>query len=158
MCLVEDDETAVTAALQPPPLLSTCRQIRSEARDIWYFGNDFAFLITDCNIILHGRFVKNLIDATGISHDSQWTFAIEVDGIDWNNLVKWCYAIHSGELKPLRFVHGTGPEMAVIQAATRVAQISRRLSWAKVTDQLKGIKVMTRIIDEGWLDRNETVE
>ena len=155
MCLVEDDEVAVTVALQPPPLLSTCRQIRSEAFDIWYFENDFAFFITDCDTTLHHRFLNNLVEAKGIDHEPQWNFTVEVDGLNWNNLVNWCSAIHSGELADLEIVQDPSPEMAVIQAATTVARISRSLSWEEVIGQLKVIQVMAGIIDEGWLDGSE---
>lgn len=39
----------ITASLKEPSLLSVNRQIRREARDLWYHNNNFVAKILDCD-------------------------------------------------------------------------------------------------------------
>lgn len=59
--LVEKDRTVnLTANLNIPDLLATCRQIREESLQIWYVKNYFSIRIHDCDISLLLAFDKHL--------------------------------------------------------------------------------------------------
>lgn len=81
--LVDEDEIFITSELKPPSLLSTCRQVRNEALQIYYFANSFAHEIKNCDARLYGKFVKHVLRPIGVYSDSRWGYMCYLDGADW---------------------------------------------------------------------------
>ncbi|KAK5739143.1 hypothetical protein LTR17_005444 [Elasticomyces elasticus] len=60
--LIQSNEVVVDVHLQVPSLLHVSRQVKKEASGIWYGGNHFRHLITDCNAELMTRFERHCDD------------------------------------------------------------------------------------------------
>lgn len=59
LALTQADYITVTPDLRQPRLLSVNRQIRKEARNIWYMSNTFDFRIYDCSDALLHKFCRH---------------------------------------------------------------------------------------------------
>lgn len=155
LALKEDDFVEITSSRIPPPWLSACKQIRSEALCLWYTSNDFEARIQDCDISLVLAFGTLLDNALGTKATALFQISLLIRGINWNNLLHWCRHIWSGQLQPSPFSEEQqygSPLLKVIQAAHRIAEVGRKNEWNTCKLQLEALRVVAGLSDSKWLD------
>ena len=143
LCLLNDNqEVHVTKALKLPPLLATYRQIRSEAWQIWCYGNEFVVELMNYDTTLYQAFVP-VIDS--LESDGPWrsNMAIVLRGKPtWANLLGWCEAVYDGKLPAVRVDSNVSMSWSIVQAATNIAYEAQTLPWTAVLSQLEGFKIV----------------
>jgi hypothetical protein len=124
LCLIEGVEIFITSELKPPALLSTCRQIRNEAQQIYYFGNTFAIVMLNCDSTLYRQFTKDVVRPLGIQPDDpRWRSVAELERVDWRNLMSWYRCVWEGKLGGVKFFQ-TLAVMAITTGASFRMQLS----------------------------------
>ena len=139
----------VTPILQPPSLLSASRGIRHENLLLWYRCNYFQLTIYNCNARLQFDFTR---------HIAKLGLSVKLDslilGLDWRNLMEWCYLVWSGQLRAIRYVSPPMTDvLMVIIAAHLVAFEGRKAyqSWQVCEMQLAGVRLVAGRLDAGWM-------
>lgn len=86
---------------KPPGLLSTCRQIRDEARKIWYFQNKFHLTVIACDCRLERDFAdaREAVESEVGSEGREVYVSVKLcrGDRDWSNLLEWCRLIFAGD-------------------------------------------------------------
>ena len=149
MCLVEGSGIRITAALQPPPLLSTCRQIRSEALDIWNYANGFVIDVQNCDTSLYQAYVDNVLNSKlGVNSQGKWELTVHLTGLHWEHLMTWCYAVWAGKLPaPRGKDEDLTDDWMIAKPATNIAQKARGLPWKVVESMLEELRVVAARLD-----------
>jgi hypothetical protein len=75
-------------------------------------------------------------------------------GINWRNLMDWCYHVWKREQRPFPWSDHPGQLGAVVQAATEIA-VNSRGSWGACERQLKAFRVVAGKVDAAWLDDSD---
>ena len=149
MCLVEEGWIRITAALQPPPLLSTCWQIRSEALELWHYANDFAIDVQNRDTSLYQAHVDNVLNSQlCINAQGKWELTIDLTGLHWEYPMTWCHAVWAGNLLAPR---GADEDLIdvwmIAKPATNIAQKARGLPWKVVESMLEELRVVAVRLD-----------
>ncbi|KXT05246.1 hypothetical protein AC578_8427 [Pseudocercospora eumusae] len=145
----------ITPTFSPPPLLSVCSQIRSEALKLWVSANIFSITIFDCDVELAKRFQNTFTVSSLVPHMS---FRMK-GSPNWGNLMKWCEAVHDGDTTWFQCKkEGAKGLSVVVTAATRMAGAPGRKGWERVREDLEGWRRVAGMVDEGWLDDDEEAE
>lgn len=154
VCVIEVDEIAITPELRPPPLLSTCRQIRRETLPVWHFGNGFEIDIDLYDTTLYQAYIDNiLIPQFGDASPSKWRLTIYLAGVHWGNLMEWCRIVWSRKTQAPRVSDDDMiNKWAIVQAATNIAQKSRGMQWEEVMSLMKELQVVAGRLDYRWLE------
>ncbi|KAK3617301.1 hypothetical protein LTR56_025369 [Elasticomyces elasticus] len=143
----------VTPDLELPPLLSVCRQVRSESRGIWYNGQKFTHVMSDCNadtMLAWSRHLANI----GIPNPNHWKYQFEFDGEpNWDNLMRWCKTLcEDGGLRmdPKTFL---SPFQSVIGSACQIARESFdcERSWKECRGLLEILRRTVGKFEKKWL-------
>lgn len=86
--LSEPTPIEVTGDLKQPPLLSACRLIRAEAKQLWYAINGFEFHICDYDARLLERFHRHVCAVLTERAVSQMHYSMRMDlPPHWANLM-----------------------------------------------------------------------
>lgn len=120
--LLSSDPIELTTLPKQPALLFTCRQIRSEATKMWYFGNEFKCLIDDCDARLICRFTTHLTQKFTKNDIATYMFVyndVDDDGPNWANLMVWCRSVLEGKGYGPRPDVDCSPTMSVVTAIWR---------------------------------------
>lgn len=94
LALVQDAEIRIAPSHSPPPepaLLSTCRQVRGEARNIYYQDNTFLFGVSDFDAAMLVTFESRSRTHRRANH----SLALG-GGPNWANLKAWIRAVFEG--------------------------------------------------------------
>ncbi|KAF2170181.1 hypothetical protein M409DRAFT_19784 [Zasmidium cellare ATCC 36951] len=153
--LIQPTTITVTHSLKDPKLLRTCRQIRFEARKIFYLRNSFRVVVHNCDARLLAAFERH------IAQFEQWEggkikvetlLYIAISGRKvWGNLVQWCFEVHQrggGFLGPKP---SDNRLRSVIAAAHAVTNASGGVSWEKCLEALEAMRAALGLVDKGWL-------
>jgi len=141
----------VVPQLRPPPLLSACRQIRSEARSIWYLTNIFEMEVHDIDATLINAWARHT-KAIGLyfEHLSQVRWRV-YDSYDWGNLMAWMKAIWAREPT---YCQGRASVFcrttAALFGATRITEDNIDLSWKECAEALDDFRVVLGQFDYRW--------
>jgi hypothetical protein len=149
---------------QQPPLLLTCRQVRSEAIEVFYTITNFLLYIDDCDPTQPIAFCRHLRLAGFSFSEAAISYQICVSGDkDTRNLMKWCRAVWEGKCPAFCNEDGDGFETvgwkwtdevrAVVFMATTMVEEYRDLgqSWEKCEKALQRLRVMVGTLDGSWL-------
>lgn len=151
-CL-EEGRIVITRDLKPPPLLSTCRQIRSEATAIWYGQNEFEVTVWDCDASLLNSFYRHQ-KRLGLLDLAPMPMHFKLGGFrKWSNLVRWCLDIY--HYRGTRFQDDparTDAFCVVIAAAHEIVQANRTISWEVCERALESLRLVVFRLDRGWQD------
>ncbi|KAK5121087.1 hypothetical protein LTR85_005571 [Meristemomyces frigidus] len=148
-CLHEG-EIQITAQLQQPGLLQTCKQLRAETLPMWYYAKDNVFHaeIRDCDASLYNRFECH-VRAIGFDQDYGSTY--RVIGKNWGNLVKWCEAVWCGESVAFFMVDDMDDEEAVVAAAHDIASRHSGRPWPECEAALHTLHFVVSKLKKGWV-------
>ncbi|SMR41905.1 unnamed protein product [Zymoseptoria tritici ST99CH_1E4] len=151
--LLTDQTTQVTPALHEHALVSTCRQIRTEARRMWFIENRFLIVVTDCDAQLAERWFRLLMTARLPSAvDARMTMRW-LGKPHWANLMRWCKTIYDHRRPPLfddlKMTKNT--LVAVAVTAVRLVWSGRFQSWPVCQRALEALRGLAGILDEDWL-------
>ncbi|KAK5121096.1 hypothetical protein LTR85_005580 [Meristemomyces frigidus] len=148
-----EDEIAVTAGLQQPPLLHICRQVRVEALGLWYTSNDFVIPIEDCDATLLVAFVGHLrlVGHAGVD------LPVMLGGKNWSNLQRWCRAIWSQQCVHHlpRYAEATEVEAVIIAAHDIAAQYVNE-PWESCEQALENLGFVVGKFDSEWLPNEQS--
>ncbi|KAF7192426.1 hypothetical protein HII31_05940 [Pseudocercospora fuligena] len=151
----------ITGTFSPPPLLSVCSQIRSEALKLWLSANVFSITILDCDVSLAKKFQNTFTSTSGLKEAPKMSFRMK-GSPHWGNLMKWCEAVHKGDTTWFQCKkEGAKGLSVVVTAATRMAGTPGRKGWDRVREDLEGWRHVAGMVDEGWLvddDEGEKLE
>ena len=146
LALIEkDEEIEVDATWQPPALLSTCKQIRSETLHMAYQSNAFIFKITDCDASLFVAFDKHVESLPEELRDTV-SYKIRLFGRDWDNLMVWCRHVWKGEVIALHKRYNATKLWTVVYGATKIAKHAQG-SWKKCKLQLNAFRAVAGKLD-----------
>lgn len=151
----------------PPPILATCRQIRSETFELWHLGQQVFFQVIDCNTFLYHAYASKIIHSRGENFFRKWSrnVTVELEDVDegsWDYLMEWCHAVWARELLRTTVKLGDGwigvhgyvhPE--VVNMALRLAWDGRAGSWEKGEGQLRQFGRVAIWADRAWEDAEE---
>lgn len=148
--LVKPWDLHVMLGLKEPRLLSTNRQIREEARAMWYNENTFHFDVHDCDDNLMYRFVKHA-RSLGVHPKTKCTID---DSKNWANLQEWCFPIWTGVSGKISSKHSD--EMSDVATVIRAAHDivwSHRMALRDDREclaALDGLKRVVQKLDPEW--------
>ncbi|KAK3710460.1 hypothetical protein LTR37_010303 [Vermiconidia calcicola] len=153
--LVEQRSIRVTKQLKQPALLLTCRQVRTEALELWYRSNTFKTAIADCDASLHQSFYVHLRKVgTSVARSARITMSFHGTMCNWDNLARWCYAIWTAQARSLRYRDGLCVDKTVIYAAHNIATECRNdgVDWKTCEKMLKNLRLVAGNEDPEWLE------
>ena len=138
--LVDEDRIIIDRSrFVQPGLLRSCRQIREEARSIYYLNNAFGTSVRDLdpyNLIAFKRQAGNFGPRTK-TEIVIYTWPPEQGQLAWSNLMKWLEAYHNGRAPGLR---GKQEERSirrrVVARAFDVIDTAERLPWEQAVKVL----------------------
>jgi len=143
-----------TRPFKVPPLLQVCKQIRNEARNIWYGNNEVWIESKDCDpspCIFWAEHRRTL------DLDQDIELGIRLQGSpNWRNLAKWCEAaFHDDEFPNEVLSSDTSPAPwpEVLDRALNIAlQCSEmNLSWDECEWRLEALRYGAGVYDDRWL-------
>ena len=146
----------ISRDLKPPGLLSTNRQVRSEAIKIWYLANDFEIHVNNCDASLYRAYLHNVIKPMGhgLSAAFEERLIVGLAEANWEKLKEWCRMVWRGELIYREIEDDdVGDLWAVVSTALTIAGGSRMLPWDVVERQLRGLRYVAGRVDEAWVDQ-----
>ncbi|KAI5358248.1 hypothetical protein Slin15195_G065750 [Septoria linicola] len=127
----------VNARMQEPGALRACRQMRNEARTMWYISNHFTIDVFDCEITRLLSFTKRTAAMRGNAVCNLTVNVIE--GGDWDGLRGWCYAFH--EDQGCNAIEKSDDKLddftAAVVAVTAIAQEHCGLPWFTCEEALE---------------------
>lgn len=127
--------------------METCRQIREEARDIWYDTNLFHVIIRDCDDSLVSAFVKHTHEI-----DVYAEIFPELAGKkDWSNLMKWCRNVFEDDSIALYKRGGRGQRSTVVAAAHDI--VHQHADWDECEHALETLGTVVRKLRPKWTFR-----
>lgn len=151
-----------TIAFQEPPLLLTCKEIRSEAAPLFFAENTFRVSTDEYKItaylkwrqvVMAAEKRKEACTAATLKH----TETEGSDSANWTNLVEWLRAVHNGTIhvvifKPskLQEIHGLGIDVVTVGMIFRVVGNMKSKAWHKVERLLKEFRVVLTMHDPRW--------
>lgn len=150
--LVNTEPVDIDSSCNEPGLLLVNRQIRAEARKIYYTSNQFFVVIQDCDDDLLHKFAMH---CKGLNMTENIPILLRVNPAkNWANLQKWCERIWKDE--------STGPNehrsedagiCTVIVAAYKIARQHRDSgrSWSECALALENLKAVAEKLDPGWV-------
>ena len=146
--LVERGVIQITSGLLVPALLSTCRQIRSEAYKIWLTDNNFRLAIESFDGKLAAAWAQLLFD-----HGARKGPAILCSpSQNWSNILLWCEIVHSrGMTLTMSDDSKASKFNAILHAALSVAARCQSVSWSECKKTLESLRSVLANYDEGWL-------
>lgn len=165
LCLLSEDKVTVTSGFKPPcvllmpsgcfvasilrnvnrALLSTCRQIRTETRSMFWLKNTFLFTIYDCDDSLAVAFRKVLNVFLPVMCDVICTLKGRKS---WENLMKWCRNAHANKSFFLDRLDDRSQLVSVVVAALKITKAVN--SWSECERALEGLRVVAEAIDSEW--------
>lgn len=153
----EDEPIEVTEDTREPGLLSTCRQIRAEARSIWFLENRFEFHIRELDITLLSLFYRRQKKHLRKGSDSGKVRKVTTTHkhYNWANLMRWCKVAFDGDVWCLRPVPGKDAHYAVVANATHMAQKQLKVAgatWETCYQTLQYFRAVAGATDKRWLD------
>ena len=81
---------------------------------------------------------------------------LQIRGLNWQNLMEWCYYVWEGELNTLTSKDGQdpGPVATAICAAYKIAKLSRAelTSWESCQLQLEALRMVAGRVGSKWLE------
>lgn len=140
LSLLEESPIVVKPDLKQPSLLQTCRQIRHEAKPVWYAENDFHIFVEECDdSLVHAwsEHVKNVGVQPKVS-------MMLMGYVNWNHLKAWCRRIWAGTSlalpKERSSLNECGDDM--VAAAHHIAMIHRGSPWYLCGQALRKVEHM----------------
>ena len=152
--LQENDEINITTNLKTPPLLSTCTQIRSEAKLLWTELNTFYFPIIDCNMDNLFR-LKDTIAGGEQNFYVHTQFHFHQSQPNWPNLERWCQRNCTKNIDCYQYPNPTSENsLTVVNAALAIASAAgtERASWPTCKQQLAALRKVAGSLDSRWLN------
>ncbi|KAF7192845.1 hypothetical protein HII31_05828 [Pseudocercospora fuligena] len=148
LALIEEDSIQVSSTLKEPALLSVCRQIRSEARGIWFSENQFTFRVVDCDISLLLKSFAWVQDVPGK------TPLFKLRGRpNWANLMAWCKAVFEDKLPPLNAQYQNHLATVVRPATIMTRNLAESgSSWPSIEKNLLLWRDTAGSVDPRWLE------
>lgn len=144
--LVEADFILITPDLKQPALLATCRQVRAEARLMWFWRNTFVYIAQDCNI----RPLFAFHALYGSPLPIQVNVAVYAQGQhNWKALKEWCKLVFKHKRHCFR-CSGRTQGFQVLRAATVMAKRSRALTWGDFEQDLELWRPVAALSHEEW--------
>jgi hypothetical protein len=145
-----------------PALLCVNRQIRSEARRMWYDKNEFLVTIRRCDARLLCKVNRLLPEAKliGSRPPECDRITFEWDGVcDWANLMWWCREVQRGNLRRLPDDKmRLGEYLCVVESALAVAHLHVDGSWSKCKEILTTLRYAYSKIDLAWRNGGKWIE
>ena len=141
-----------------PGLLTTCKQIRVEAQQIYYSENTFMVTCTAWNSdlpVLWNRKAKQIGKESGLERQR---LAGHMDGLheaNWNNLIVWLQRYHAGTVTsktvaPSRMPQDHQTARFVISGMFRTVDIMKGKPWTEVLKELEEQRYILRRVDSRW--------
>lgn len=145
---MEDSRILITRRSKEPTLLNACRQVRCEARPLWYFLNRFDVKVIACDFKRALAFQRSTLQTARLCNHGQgnWKAEITLDftltGVKrWDRLVEWCRELHGdGELLPVAQCYGKSRIHRFVAAAHAIAVASRGNSWEGCLEALNALR------------------
>lgn len=147
-CLLEPDLINIDSNPVEPALLSVNRQMRKEARPLYYNDNNFSVPVIDYNDELLCKFYKRSRDLTGTVRSGSLILS---GNPNWTNLMRWCENIWRAKSTGLDR-HEDGALAVVLYAAHEIAYHHRELqaSWEACEKALANLKLVVQTLDPRW--------
>lgn len=147
--------------LKTPPLLSTCRQLRTECLKIYHQENKFVATVLNCNTRVLQAYLRNVLYPLDEECGEIWncqTVSLTLSEIGvgcWPNLVDWCHEVWKGKL-PLERIGLDGMDLfswesETVHAALEIAEEGRSLSWEMVLSMLEKVRKSVAAYDGNWV-------
>ncbi|CAK3747787.1 Hypothetical predicted protein [Lecanosticta acicola] len=162
---VEKDSIVITSTLKEPALLSVCRQIRSEARKMWYLENQFVADVRDCNADLVNAFERWTrrfeweVEAEyyGAKNWGAGKVSIAIEAVDskpdWAGLMEWCERIQRDEgVQPINPGQPPSQYSSIVATAHAIVKAHRNGDWDDCWWPLEELRGLAGLIDRRWLD------
>ncbi|KAK5737774.1 hypothetical protein LTR17_006422 [Elasticomyces elasticus] len=147
--LQQGADVSIDADTRIPALLQVSKQVRSETQAMWYEGNTFLFIITDCDgaVVSSWHRLCMALDYTDIN------FNIMIRGDpNWSNLMKWCKAVCEDDCVAVQGEPDDSDLTSVVVSATsiafRFAEVEGR--WEDCEKVLLELRHMAVIQDGDW--------
>ncbi|CAK3766517.1 Hypothetical predicted protein [Lecanosticta acicola] len=156
------DSQPVHKKLKQPGLLTTCTQIRAEARMMWYSQNDFVIIVQDCNANLLQRWLQHV---SALPDTFEFSLAIIPKGrYDWHNLLDWCKMVHERKIENPFFTEEDDSRLknwvaddrydSIISQVTNIAHDCRDISWQRCWRKLEALR-KTELSTSMWSEFND---
>jgi hypothetical protein len=143
---VDWDKAAIhiDGSTREPGLLKACKQIRREARKMYYSQNMFSVIICDLKLMPHA--------SHPIWEDTRETEIVLGGGHDWDNLMEWLRAYHAGTISATPdFEDSCSPTLLswdFLEVLFNVANKSRKPPWEVVSGILQSFESMFNRVQE----------
>jgi hypothetical protein len=149
--LIEPDHIRIDEDMQIPGLFSVCQQTRREAMGMYYLKNTFGAEITDCDVRRCIAFREAIREVLNAANDKSIRISISMNmrGVNWTNLVDWCYSIWKKKICASPFNGSTHVDDKVIFAAHQIAENND--SWDNCKKQLVAFRVVAGELNPKWL-------
>jgi hypothetical protein len=162
--LLVDAEITVTPELREPALLSVCRKVRAETRNMWLCRNKFVAPVVDCDARLAEKWYSIMWTAT--AQHTPFTFIYQFRGKrNWSNLMRWCKVMYDLQGKPLlvsdkqerhsmaKISSDTMNLSTITVAAAVVCLVSRGRfdDWNTCEEALRTVRMLAGEINRDWL-------
>ena len=127
-------------------MLSTCHQIRNEARSIWFLQNEFSITITNCDDTLLKAFDTFIGD---FDDDGEVSLELQLGGgKNWANLMKWCENVYLWNSDFWEVDDDMNKYESVVAAAHDIA--NNVVYWKQCEHALGDLKIVVQALDKGW--------
>lgn len=150
LVLGSEESIDIDVNLREPGLLSVNRQIRNEAREIWYRCNKFYAKIIACDDELMYRFLVHCRGYLGVIPRLELTTD---DGKNWANLTVWCkhiwYGISPGIDQDVHYEHSCDTVTAAAHDIAIQHRVEKR-SWRSCVQALDNLKMVVQKFDSRW--------
>lgn len=153
--LVKKGPVRVRAGAREPGLLRVCRQIRSEARGIWFSKNTFQLRVHNCD----GRQISAFDRYNGEKLPQPNTMMF-FGRRNWANVLSWAHLVHQGKGYVLGNSFPQSPTLVpprsrevwdVVYAATMMAYNLSHLPWENVEKNIELIRTAAGHASRLWL-------
>ncbi|SMY19249.1 unnamed protein product [Zymoseptoria tritici ST99CH_1A5] len=152
--LLANRNIEITKALREPALLSTCRKIREETRDMWYRQNKFHTRIQDCDFRMVERWFVHAYRKEQPAPGKSNVRTPCIGEAHWKNLMSWCnYMFHADRDRP--FAGETmdpGTVFCIVATASRMVWKGKFKDWKTCKEALEAvIRPLAGTINSEWL-------
>lgn len=138
------------SSVKQPALLSVNRQVRSEAKRIWYRSNTFAFHIEGYDDTLVRQFYANCL-----ANGGNTKIKLRLRGVgNWTNLLNWCKHIwHGQSISATKAEPGEhGRTFCIMLAAHEVVEqhLQNGRSWGECAVALESMRKLVQKLHPAW--------
>lgn len=148
-----------------PPLLSTCKKIRKEARSIFYYENTFAVEVYDFDTIIFHHFMRSLKErSSGFHEQPSAVLNPRSTRPHWPNMLRWLELDHAGEIAAglptarERLAEGRIPAIVVLSGMFTLVDGLRDLPRRRVKELIAELHAALVCVDRWWAEATPVLQ